>query len=893
VGFASTTALAQESGGTTAPPTPAPPAASQLPPVDVIQKKDTSASKAAQKKSAPKKKQAVAPSPQPAAAAQVQPAAVPGLGGIDSGTVNMSPVAGSEIPISKYPAAVGRASQEDIQKFREASVPEVLQNTVPGVVLSDAQGNVYQRTLQYRGFDSSPVNGQAQGLAVYQNGVRINESFGDVVNYDFLPDNAIAGMSILGANPVYGLNAIGGAIGITMRDGFNFQGVEIDTRFGSFGHKEGSLAVGARSGNWGAFVAGQIAEDDGFRDFSPAEIRRYYGDIGVKGDGAEFHINVSHADNSVGVTAAAPEQLLDLGWEKSFTSPQTTDNEMTMISVNGSVKATDTLTFSGVAYHRWFKQQHVDGNIAEAVRCDNDSIGGQTAAQRFGGTSQTSRYLCWEEDEGEGAGDPLPAVLDQNGNPLNATRADSSSPWMFNGRELTSLGSIDRTSQDAKSWGGSVQGVEKTPLFGLPNQFLVGASYDHGEVQYGANSELGYFLPNFVVSSFDNPIYMSGPDDVFPRKLRTTNDYVGVYVSNTTELTKDFALTLGGRWNYARIALQNQNFQPEDDDDEDKLTGTHKYYRFNPMAGATYQLMPGLTLYGGYSEANRAPTAAELACADPEDPCLIESFLTADPPLNQVVSHTWELGLRGSLASWSDGSRLQWTAGLFRTENTDDIITVASTSNGRGYFKNAGDTLRQGVELGLTYQERWWQAYANYSYVDATFRTANVIASPDNPSADDDICGLTGGGGGDDDEAACIQVNSGDHLPGVPRHRFKAGLDVWVTPKWTVGGDVVAVGSQYFYGDEGNDQPQLGGYARVDVRTAYNITENLQIYGMVDNLFDSRYGLFGNFFNREAAANAATAGGLDGDALFDDDRPNRTITPAPPIAAYGGVKIRY
>lgn len=859
-----TTALAQDSGGTSAAPNQAQPApaASELPPVDVIQK-STPAKKTAQKKSAPKKKQVAAPAPQPAAAPVEAAAAQPGLGGIDSGSVNMSPLSGSAIPIGNYPAAVGRASQEDIAKFREASVPEVLQNTVPGVVLSDAQGNAYQRTLQYRGFDSSPLNGDPQGLAVYQNGVRINESFGDIVNYDFLPDNAIAGMTILGANPVYGLNAIGGAIGITMRDGFNFQGVELDTRFGSFGHKEGQLAVGARSGNWGAFASGQIINDDGFRDFSPAEIRRYYGDIGVKGDGSEFHINVTHANNFVGVTAAAPEQLLDLDWANTFTSPQTTDNEMTMVSANGSVKATDTLTFSGVAYHRWFKQRHADGNIAEAVECRDDEDDPNTANGK----------LCWEE--------PDDVVEDQNGDEI--LLADL-------GKDPDELGSIDRTRQDARSWGFAGQAVEKSPLFGLPNQFLVGASYDHGNVKYGASSELGYFLPKFVVSPFDDPINMTEPDDVYPRALSTTNDYVGIYISNTTDVTKDLSLTVGGRWNYARIALQNENFVAEDPDDEDKITGTHKYYRFNPMAGATYKLMPGLTLYGSYAEANRAPTAAELACADPDDPCIIESFLTADPPLNQVVSHTFELGLRGSLVSWADGSQLQWTAGLFRTENTDDIITIASESNGRGYFKNAGDTLRQGVELGLTYQERWWQAYANYAYVDATFRTANILSSPDNPSAFS--CEDGPGSAPEDDEPNCIQVSSGDQLPGVPRHRFKAGLDVWVTPKWTVGGDVVAVSSQYFYGDEGNDEAPLGGYARVDIRTAYNVTENVQIYGMVDNLFDTKYGLFGNFFNSEAAENGANAGGLDGEALFDD-KPNRTITPAPPVAAYGGVKIRY
>ena len=127
----------------------------------------------------------------------------------------MSPVDGSAIPIGKYP---GRASAAPSPPTSSAPaityVPEVLQQTVPGVILEDAQGNVFQKNLQFRGFDSSPVNGVPQGLAVYQNGVRINEAFGDIVNWDFLPDNAIDGMTIIGANPVFGLNALGGAVTI-------------------------------------------------------------------------------------------------------------------------------------------------------------------------------------------------------------------------------------------------------------------------------------------------------------------------------------------------------------------------------------------------------------------------------------------------------------------------------------------------------------------------------------------------------------------------------------------------------------------------------------------------------------------------------------------------------
>jgi len=757
--------------------------------------------------------------------------------------VQMSPLKGSEIPIEKVPSAVGRATAADFARTGDVQATDVLQSTVPGVILSDAQGNVFQRTLQYRGFDASPLNGAAQGIAVYQNGVRINEAFGDIVNWDFLPSNAIEGITIVGANPVFGLNAIGGAATIVMRDGFSFQGTEVDTRFGSYGRVEGSLTTGGRSGAWGAFLAIEGIRDDGFRDFSESEIRRMYADVGVKTSEAEFHLNFTGAKNEVGVTAAAPVQLLDLGWERTFTSPQTTDNDLAMVSLNGAVKVTDTTKVSGLAYYRKFKQKHVDGNIVEAEDC-----GGANAGE-----------LCLEEEEAE----------DQNGNPI--LLADL-------GVDPEGLGSIDRTSQNAKSFGGALQAVDKSLLFGLPNQFLIGTSYDHGRVKYGAGSELGFFGPKFVVNSFGTPIFLTEPDDFFPRALTTTNDYVGVYFSDTLDVTSRLALTVGGRYNYARLDLQNNN--PEEGE-EDKLTGTHTFERFNPMAGATYQLMPGLTLFGSYAEANRAPTAAELACADPEAPCLIESFLTADPPLQQVVNRTYELGLRGELASWSNDRRLEWTLGGFHALNADDIIPVSAPTQGRGFFQNAGDTLRRGVEAGMQYTDTRWTAYANYAFIDATFEDSLELSSPDNPAAVPCSNGVA--------DALCVNVSPGDRIPGIPQHRFKVGVDYWITPKWKFGGDLVAASNQVFFGDEGNDAKTLDGYATVDLHTSYDVTDRIQVYGLVDNVFDSRHGLFGNFFNRELANNAGEAGGLPDDFFTDA----RTITPAAPITAYSGVKVRF
>ncbi len=824
-----------------AAPAPAEQPPGELPPVEVIQEQPEPTPEAPEVAAEP---EAVAPAPQPVAAAPPsEPPAEPvaGTGGISSGTVLMSPVPGSAIPIKNYPGAVGRASAADISRSADASVPEVLQNTVPGVVIGDGQGNVFRRNLQYRGFEASPINGVAQGIAVYQNGVRINEAFGDIVNWDFLPDNAIDGITIIGANPVYGLNAIGGAVAVIMRDGFNFHGFEIDTRFGSFGRRQVGVAVGAQHGIWGAFIAGEYIDDDGFRDFSEAEVRRMYADIGVKHDGVELHLNYTAADNLVGVTAAAPVQLLDLGWNRTFTSPQTSDNNLNMLSINGSVEHSKTLIFSGVGYYRWYKQRNQDGNILEAEDCPPPDQG----------------TLCLEED-GE-----LEQAEDINGNTV---------PF----DDELAYGSNDRTSQDAESYGGSVQAVEKTPLWGHPNQFLIGASYDHGRVDYTTSSELGFFRPKFVVTSFTPPIFLAEPDDFAPRDLTTQNDYVGLYFSDTIEVTSDLALTAGGRWNFARIKIEDNT------GDNPQLNGDHRYYRFNPMAGATYQIHSGVTMFGSYAEANRAPTPAELACADPEEPCLIESFLTADPPLDQVVARTYEFGFRGKMASLGEKQTLEWTAGLFRTETQDDIIAVAAPTSGRGFFQNAGDTLRQGVEAGLVYRDPRWYAWANYAFVDATFESNIVIPSPNNPNATP--CPPPA------DEETCVFVTPGDRLPGVPQHRFKAGFDYWVHPEWKVGADLVAVSDQIFFGDESNVSSPLGGYARVDVRTSYDVNEHVQIYGLIDNLFDSRYGLFGNFFDTELANDAAEADPSTGAGFFTNPR---TITPAPPFAIYGGIKVKY
>src|SRR5262249_56272005 len=107
------------------------------------------------------------------------------------------------------------------------------------------------------------------------------------------------------------------------------------------------------------------------------------------------------------------------------------------------------------------------------------------------------------------------------------------------------------------------------------------------------------------------------------------------------------------------------------------LNAQYTFERFNPVTGFTYKILPELmTFYAGYSEANRAPTPLELGCSNPQRPCLLESFLVSDPPLNQVVARTREAGLRGNINT--PGGHGDWKLGLFRTDSESDIIQVAS-----------------------------------------------------------------------------------------------------------------------------------------------------------------------------------------------------------------------
>lgn len=737
------------------------------------------------------------------------------------------PVPGA-VPQDKIPSNLQTTGASD---FEYSKSPDVLQSMVqalPGVSLGDQTGNQFQLDFNYRGFTASPVIGTPQGIAVYQNGVRINEVFGDIVNWDFIPQNAINSLTLYPSNPVFGLNATGGALSFDLKNGFTYHGVEAEVSGGSYGRVNRSVQAGGQVGNLSGYVTADAIDDAGWRFDSPSSVRRVYADFGARGDNnTEFHLSFTGADNKFGATAATPLQLLNQNFSSIFTVPQTTHNQLAFLTASASWKPTDTWTYQAVAYYRHFAQAHDDGNGTDA---DNDPA-----------DCPDPTVLCFPNLDGSvtnlttTTGQTVP-----NSGALGAPNV---------------LGEIDRTFTTTNSFGGSAQASSSERVFDHGNNFTAGISVDRGLVQFATTSELGTVNPDTFPDVIGSGLFIDQPSgDIAPVGLGATTLYTGFYATDTFDITRRFSVTAGARYNIAKINLTDEL------GDDPALNSNNSYAHFNPSIGATYKVTPNLTVYGNYAVANRAPTPLELACSDPNRPCIIDNALVSDPTLQQVVTTTYEAGLRGQF----DIARgqLNFSVGAYHALNENDILDVASPIIGHEVFANAGKTLRKGIEANLTYKQGDWNVYANFTTVDATFLNNLTLQSPNNPFADAN---------------GNIFVVPGDHLPAIPDFRFKLGGEYQITPQWKFGADLNVFGSQWLTGDESNQNPKIPAYWVVNLHSSYKLTDNVEVFGIVRNLFNQHYFTSGTFFETDAVPYLN---------LTDP----RTFIPGIPFAAYVGVR---
>ncbi|MGH6889371.1 MAG: TonB-dependent receptor [Rhizomicrobium sp.] len=761
---------------------------------------------------------AVAPALAQTAPADVETVVVTGI----------SPLPGTAIDANKIAGEVETLSVPELAKDRpQDTLPGLAQTELASVGLNEEQASPFQPDFVYRGFEASPISGIAEGVAVYQDGVRLNESFGDTVNWDLIPQFAVERFTLQSNNPVFGLNAIGGAVTLAMKDGFLFDGTDAALSGGSFGNLTGNAQYGARSGPFAFYLGFGGLHDDGFRHDSPTALRQAYADAGYREGDLTLHLSVSGALNDIGALGPTPVQLLARDSRAVFTSPQGMRNAMELIAWRGTWQASGVLIVSADTYFRHFDQNLIDGNTTDVTYCANDPA-----------------ELCLEGSDLY----PEDSLYDSQGNPVSArVLPQGATP-----------GETDFTRTDTDSFGGTIGASLGAPLFAHANTVEFGVSGDRGLTGYSAHGELGALPPNLdvvgagiVIDQALSPTAQPPLEE--PVAVNANNTSAGAYAIDVFDVTRRLSFTLSGRLNLVQVTLSGL---------PDGSGGSHSFTHFNPGTGLAYRFSDDLTAYAGWSQSNRAPTPAELSCSNPASPCLMDAFLVSDPDLKQVVSNNIEAGLRGSFATDFLPGRFVWNAGAYRTDAANDIELLATQINGFGSFANAGTTRHQGFDLHLGYRDTRLTLNASYSYLQATFLDALTLAS-NSPAAN---------------AQGIIFVHPGDLLPLNPEHRLSLSADVSPTPDWSVGGDVRFVSGEFLAGDQSNQEPPLPSYATLDLRSSFRIASHWEIFGEIENLSGARYYTYGAF---------AELGNLPPGLGLTDPR---SLSPAPGRLFYAGVR---
>src|SRR5262249_22060455 len=82
-----------------------------------------------------------------------------------------------------------------------------------------------------------------------------------------------------------------------------------------------------------------------------------------------------------------------------------------------------------------------------------------------------------------------------------------------------------------------------------------------------------------------------------------------------------------------------------------------------------------------------------------------------------------------------------------------------------------------------------------------------------------------------------------------PDFRFKLGGEYRITNPWLFGADLNVIGSQWLIGDQSNQNPKLPAYWVVNLHSSYKVSENIEVSGLVRNLFNQHYAVLGTFFD--------------------------------------------
>jgi outer membrane receptor protein involved in Fe transport len=793
--------------------------------------------------------------------------------------ITPTPIGSESLSIEQTPVPVQSLNSEDLQRNNSLDLADAMNKRLNGVYVNENAGNPFEPDINYRGYTASPLLGTPQGLSVYLDGVRQNQPFGDVVSWDLIPKVAIQDMELIpGSNPIFGLNTLGGTIAVRTKDGSSNQGLTVQAVGGFFGRRSVEGEYGGSNGrdlDW--FAAGNYFREDGWRQFSPSEVRQTFAKLRWNREKTSIALSGAYAINWLSGNGLQDFRFLKKDYTSVYSIPDTIWDHSPSLTLNANRQISDHWALSGNLYFRHVRSDTTNGDINDESfdqSLYNLSPSDIAALQAAGytdfpttGNASTEPFPYWR---------CIAQALQKDEHSERCTGIITNTRTQQNNYGLSGLASWRTTH----------------------NLLSIGVAWDHSGLSYQQASQLGYLSANGVsitpVDAFADGSTSQDDEPYDTRvQLHGSVNTPSFYLTDTLNLGR-WSVTGSGRYN--RTAIDNIDRLPPNTPGRGSLTGNHVFQRFNPAIGATWRSSPLFNLYANYGEASRAPTSIELGCANPDFPCNLPNALVDDPPLHQVVSRTVELGVRSKPTN-----DLSWSAGYFWGQNSNDLLFVASEQTGFGYFLNFGKTRRQGIELNLSGQLSHLALGGGYTFLNATYQSPQTLNGGSNSSNDNSRDGFPGIDGD-------ITIFPGDRIPQTPQHVLKIFADYKPTPKWLIDLNVIAISSSFARGNEDNQHRPDGtyylgsgsspAYGVANLGARYTFSSHLEAFLQINNLFNTHYSTAaqlgttpyddsGRFIGRPFPP--VQTGGESTYPL----RNSTFLAPGAPVTLFGGLRVTF
>ncbi len=410
--------------------------------------------------------------------------------------IGVLPVKGLDQPKRDIPSSIQSIDQHTMRASDAASLPELMNARLNGVTVNEIQGNPFQADVNYRGFTVSPLLGTPQGLSVYQDGVRINEPFGDSVNWDLIPRQAIANIDLIpGSNPLFGLNTLGGALLIHTRSGLDGAGSSVKIEGGSFARRTTSADFSDKVGEMGVYMAGTTFREDGWRDFSPSKVDQWFGKLSHHNGPLELDLAWTHAATDLTGNGLLPDSMLQARQEAIFTKPDSTQNRLDLVNLGFGYWLDEPSHLSGVLYHRRNRTRTLNGDVNH-----------------------------------EFEGGPNDGAMGANGS------------FGFNDETATN----NRTRSTQSSWGGALQWSRLDDN----NHVAFGVTVDASQTSFSQTTQEGIFDTQRGV--------ISGSNEILDNRLIGTTRNGSLFATDTWKPMPVFAITTSLRYNHTRVATHDQ-----------------------------------------------------------------------------------------------------------------------------------------------------------------------------------------------------------------------------------------------------------------------------------------------------------------------------------------------